>query len=214
MWGKSLQKQFAEQWEHEQKCVFIDFRTHDEEDLATWDYSRRAMYLINEDALPPYCLDKNVWSRSMSEELQTSLGYSDMAPQLEVVQSSPGQIVRAWNSCEYSWNELVDGLKAHLAPGDVMIGYSPNLQLCDAFFGQLKLLGYDVSDWPGFSVSGICNCGYDPEEKIEIKKAFGHLLTDRHLFIDADSAVAFALNCDERVSEHAQFRVNAIYQLA
>jgi len=212
MWSKSLEKQIANQWEWDQERVFIDFRTHDEEDLASWDYSRRAMFLINEDAPAPYSLDTNVWSRTLPTQLAESFGHDGSPLMLDVV-NAPRKIVRAWNSREYQWSDLVNGLRAHLLEGDIMIGYSPNLVYCEAFFDGFALLGYDVSDWPGFSISGICNCGYNQNEKPEIKREFGQLLNDRHLFVDFESATAFANHCDIRVSEHAPFRVNAIYQL-
>ncbi|MDH5756752.1 MAG: hypothetical protein OEZ55_08810 [Nitrospinota bacterium] len=73
----------------------------------------------------------------------------------------------------------------------------------------MSLAGYDIAD--SSEISGLTNCGYEPEEKIELVSRFGPMLNKYGLFSDLDRAMEFKQDCDLRVREHAPFYIYAIY---
>ena len=72
-----------------------------------------------------------------------------------------------------------------------------------------ELLGYDVSDLD--YLSGLSDCGYDPEEKLDLVPRFASHLNQWHLFTDHTKAFEFKQVSDERVREHAPFYVYGLY---
>jgi hypothetical protein len=72
--------------------------------------------------------------------------------------------------------------------------------------------GYDVAE-AGF-FSGLSNCGYRPEEAIEIRERFAADLNDFHLFAVQGVAEEFRSATDHRVPEHAPFYVVGLYAVS
>lgn len=200
-------KQNNEHWAQSQDLLFIDVKCHFEEDIDSWDHCRRIMFLINEDAPPPFSVDNSVWSSALSEEDQRSFEcpYAPLTFELE------HNLLRA--TFGYKTLTLVNLL--HLLktdfPDQQIIGYSPNPELASIVYGEFPTLGFDVAD--SWRLSGICNCGYKLEEKVTLQEEFGDALNSHHLFKTERDARKFAESCDVRVDEHAPFRVFRIYDL-
>ena len=60
-------------------------------------------------------------------------------------------------------------------------------------------------------MSGLSNCGYDPEERAALAPVWGPRLNDQHLFDEFTDADAFREITDRRVTEHAPFYVHGLW---
>jgi hypothetical protein len=72
-------------------------------------------------------------------------------------------------------------------------------------------LGYDVAD--DFTLSGLCNCGYEAEEAAGLRPAWSPELNHHGLFGDPRAALRFCSLTDARVPEHAPFFVYGLYRV-
>ncbi|MFO0640769.1 MAG: hypothetical protein U0183_16230 [Polyangiaceae bacterium] len=69
-------------------------------------------------------------------------------------------------------------------------------------------VGYDVA---GPTTSAVCNIRFGgAQERTRLRKRWGPLLNDHHLFDDADDARAFAQLVARRIPEHAPFLAIAV----
>lgn len=200
--------------EYEQTIVRFDFRTHDEEDINSWDYSRRVLYLINEDALLPYSVDSAVWSRVTIPSVERIFGSEYGAIEF-TNEKLDGLHFVSQNGQNCTFKSVVKTLRRAARRLEfhskvMVIGYSANLKLAASLFRGFPLLGYDVITG---DISGICNCGYYPNEKPKVLEQFGLALNERHLFNNFESAKEFAEFSNVRVPEHAPFTVVAIYRI-
>lgn len=73
-------------------------------------------------------------------------------------------------------------------------------------------LGYDVSDL--YLLSGLTNCGYEPDEQNVLQGEMKRYLNQYHLFTDLNPALEFKEISDHRVPEHAPFFVYGLYVIA
>lgn len=71
------------------------------------------------------------------------------------------------------------------------------------------LLGFDVTD--GSFLSGLSNCGYDPQQRAELVSRWGPSLNEHHLFRNMADALEFRLLSNDRVPEHAPFSVIGLW---
>jgi hypothetical protein len=71
------------------------------------------------------------------------------------------------------------------------------------------LVGYDVCD--EMLLSGLMDCGYDSDERVELAREFGPKLNRWHLFDSVQDADRFRAISNVRVPEHAPFQVVALY---
>jgi hypothetical protein len=72
------------------------------------------------------------------------------------------------------------------------------------------LLGYDVADRS--QLSGLMNCGYDPNEIADLRLTWKDRLNEHGLFSSPGDAIRFKRSVDLRVREHAPFYVYALYR--
>ncbi len=144
-----------------------------------------------------------------------------------------GQPPRGWVGCHAAlWNSLPVMLTALAEARDEskpsqVVAVTVLLEFCDPAERKTwddrlwgieperleagwTLLGYDVSDiW---LLSGLSNCGYDPETVAEDRRTWTPHLNRFHLFDDVARADAFRAFSNARVTEHAPFFVYGVWQ--
>jgi hypothetical protein len=76
---------------------------------------------------------------------------------------------------------------------------------------QIEFLGFDVAD--AGHISGLCNCGYKPQEKSRLAKRWGKRLNKYGLLRSLSDATKFKEMSDRRVPEHAPFWVYGVSRL-
>lgn len=197
----------SEFWNRVQRTIYIDVKAHNRADLQSWGLGRRTSFLINEDMPPPFSVDKNVW-RSALTEADLEYFESPHSPLEFEIQDSLLQATFGYKA--FSLEAILYHLRTDFS-NEHIIGFSPNLSLGEATFSQFPTLGFDVAD--SWRLSGICNCGYDLEEKLDLRERFGNALNIHHLFERKEDAYTFAKACGERVKVHAPFRVFQIFDL-
>jgi hypothetical protein len=74
-----------------------------------------------------------------------------------------------------------------------------------------ELLGFDVADSGLYS--GLCNCGYTPEERQQLTPIWADKINDAGLLRELDDAIGFRALSDLRVPEHAPFWVYRLHRL-
>lgn len=72
-------------------------------------------------------------------------------------------------------------------------------------------LGYDVAS--EFLLSGLSNCGYDPDEVSGLRACWSSHINHSHLFSSLDAAREFSRLSDRRVPEHAPFYEIGLWEL-
>lgn len=133
-----------------------------------------------------------LWS-SLDEMKNYYLGQKDMAPKNGI---SIAIILllrdKSLQSDEF-WNTVLD----------------PPLSI-DALPKNWLFLGYDVADRD--MISGLSNCGYDPNEKNLLQKTWSARLNEYGLLITLEDAVEFQKVSENRVPEHKPFYVYALWR--
>jgi hypothetical protein len=75
---------------------------------------------------------------------------------------------------------------------------------------KYTFLGFDISDWG--LISGLSNCGLDPDETLTgYRHQWGPRLNRHHLFDNYNDAHRFTGFSDRRVPEHAPFFVFGLW---
>ncbi len=174
----------------------------------TWDANRTEMYLLKESIVKPLSTDVMVWD-SIFHVLQISL--PDWV----------GPCQNLWQDyyklSEFLASKSINKPYKHIAITQhisksrekyLAAIYQTNPSRIDH---QWQLLGYDISD--EFLLSGLMNCGYRDDEKIELQSHWAKFLNQFHLFSDLEVAIEFQKITDIRVPEHSPFSVYGIYRI-
>lgn len=197
-----------------------------------WDEERRQTYLLNPAVEWPLSVDSFVWP---------SVFYSEIFRGAVDLPYASIDVPPSTDSGHY-WLNL-DQMKAYYAThkttdsagvtvgielffpetflvGDVVHYEAPDGIQCGIWLGRTvpaelppgsELLGYDVAD--AGRISGLTNCGYLPEEKKRLSRAWASRLNSFGLLTNLDEAMAFKRVTDERVREHAPFWVYGLWQV-
>lgn len=74
---------------------------------------------------------------------------------------------------------------------------------------ESSLIGYDVADRD--MISGLSNCGYDPNEMEIIKESWNSCLNDYGLFKKFADAMRFTKLIDKKIPSHSPFYVYSLF---
>lgn len=74
-----------------------------------------------------------------------------------------------------------------------------------------ELLGFDIAD--AGRLSGLMNCGYDENERSDLRSMWVDRINEHGLIADVGQAFEFQAMTNRRVPEHAPFAVFAIYRI-
>lgn len=207
--------------------IGFDIRLYTEYYLdLIWDHKRRNSYLLRRDLKWPMSVDKMVWP-SIFRYSEESLQHDpfELKGMIDVIPDSMHQIAlelwpdleemkayflkrrnklkeglqiavflegeESWQSDEY-WRAVLD---PRLDVGIVPKGWS--------------LLGYDVAD--KYMVSGLSNCGYNPEDRKELRNSWSDRLNGHGLLKTLGDAMLFKNITDQRVPEHKPFFVYTLF---
>ena len=183
-----------------------------------WTADRRRQYLLRDDIEVPISIDPMVWpSKFWQRHAPPGMGIPRHVGTVKVPDATPGFTVLGL------WPELEDltrfardeGVKidpgtliAILAwPGDQqnLAGTSLETSAPIPDLASWTRLGFDVADHS--FVSGLNNCGYEPDERASLAAAWRESLNQHGLLAELEAARRFADITDERVPEHAPFLV-------
>lgn len=163
-----------------------------------WGPDRRATYLLRLDATKPLSIDRLVWP-SVAEPAAGPTGLwtnrTDLDERLRVpaVREGGAFAIGAFALCMIRTEEE----RRVWAPRRTGSERPPD--------PEWSSLGYDVADLA--FISGLSNCGYDPENVDALRTEWGPQLNKHHLFRDVGAATEFKRLTDDRVPEHAPFFV-------
>ena len=112
----------------------------------------------------------------------------------------------------FSEKSLVEDIISYKEPDGIQCGITLGHTCPDKLPANSEFLGYDVADasW----ISGLTNCGYISEEKMDLSKVWAPRLNSFGLLSTLEDAAEFRRLCDDRVSEHAPFWVYGISRLS
>lgn len=182
--------------------------------IASWDASRRQLYLLRNDVPLPLSTDVLVWNSVIYSQAildksvwNNALGLlSDIAALQnypKIFQANPDNTlwsiaitvqIEGMNSTE---NEFWSQIISETNPSVVQANWS--------------FLGYDVSDTA--LISGLSNCGYKLSDHESLRRAWAHHLNEHHLFTDWRLASEFRILTNFRVPEHRPFFVYGLYRI-
>ena len=187
---------------------------------ARWTPEQRERYLLRSEVGRPLSFDRLVWSRpqgictssaegvclacnlARETEPEIRLPWVKVDEVLRIAAASSSQGlgrvviatgVVAEDDREVEWLMGRFGVEADIDP-----------QPAWAF------LGFDVADG---DISGLCNCGYSPDEVVSLRPIWRPRLNEHGLFRDLDDALAFRKLTDKRVPEHAPFFVYGLWMV-
>jgi hypothetical protein len=215
-----------------QLLIRFDVRLHKDDYVAAfWDEERRDQFLLRPEIEWPLSADPLVWPSVFFSKIfrdATSLPYGSIEVDPAIDDGN------YWLNLEQmkthyethkvpNTNGIVVAIQlfSEKAPTDGVISYSIHdgiqcgLIVEDTTPSECpvgsELLGYDVADasW----ISGLANCGYDPDEKKQLVRSWAPRLNSFGLLETLDHAVEFRQLCDKRVPEHAPFWVYGITRL-
>ena len=183
-----------------------------------WSGDRRKQYLLRDDIDVPISVDPMVWpSRFWQPHVPPGIGMPRHLGTVAVPDGTPGYTTLGL------WSGLADlkrfasehrlaiegpTLIAILAwPGDEHDLARPSLVRSGPVpdIAEWTTLGFDVAD--DSFISGLNNCGYQPDERAGLSIAWGPNLNRHGLLTDLEGARRFAEIADERIPEHAPFLV-------
>lgn len=170
-----------------------DLRAHPSLPDRSWSAARRSDYLLRPDVPRPLSVDESVWERLSEgdgplpwiapDDVQRRAGPSDACAVFGVVAEDASE---------------AEALKEELGAGTPL-----------EIDGGWSAAGFDVVD-PRTGVSGLSNCGYGGEIH-RLRRTWAALLNEYGLFSDVADALAFRTLTNQRVPEHAPFRVYGIW---
>ena len=187
--------------------VGADVREHPARNNDDWTSDRREKYLLRPDVARPLSVDPNVWSQARAPGAEGR--ETPLLPWISV--EAVLQRARSWEA---------PGDRIVIALGVVAEDSQEEADIADGMGAKAELevrpswdfLGFDVADG---TISGLCNCGYDDEDDVaDLRRSWGPRLNEHGLFSDRADALAFRRLVDERVPEHAPFRVYGIWVAA
>jgi hypothetical protein len=191
-----------------------------------WPFGRRERFLLAVDAVRPLSTDTAVWPSvfdhgqgiGLADAERTRLGFAGLPPppytgpngglweDLAALRTCLREHLPELPPCAIVAVSLVAYRKSGGAGGPGPYAIRP---LAGVHTAGWQLLGFDVAD--GSLLSGLSNCGYEPEEARSLRGEWARHLTEHHLFADAGRAAAFRELADLRVPEHAPFSVYGLY---
>jgi hypothetical protein len=182
--------------------------------MTGWDAE---VFLLKVDVAWPLSIDSKIWPSAFDE-----LGYSDF----------PENAIRPSIGSWFDLHVMLDFLKSPKmdkinrgVPICVELVTDRPLPLDDFWdsvispYSQLSsdgtpggwiLLGYDIAD--SYQLSGLMNCGYDPNEIADLRLTWKDRLNEHGLFRSPEDAIRFKETVDLRAREHAPFYVYALYR--
>lgn len=178
--------------------------------LVLWDGARREKYLLREEIVRPLSVDEAVWPRLEDERLSS------------VIFSDPGEPPNG-----LSLHFIKDAIPMIPKDAAALLGITAPASDAERLRTRHKIepssskfvdlsargfnhLGYDVAD--AWLTSGLMNCGYTPDTKIELAGRFLNAINQHGLFSSFGEAAQFRLECDKRIPSHAPFTVFGLWQ--
>lgn len=162
----------------------------------------REVYLLEPDVAVPLTADAMIWLRSPEDEAAGgALPWIDVDDVLaRSANYQRGGVVVAYAALVNS-EEAEDHLRRRT-------GVEHTFEPREAW----RFLGYDVVDdgW----VSGLCNCGYEPDELRDFRTRWRHRLNEHGLLTSVEEAFAMRDETDARVQEHSPFQVLGLWVVA
>src|SRR5690606_23905037 len=163
-----------------------------------WSVARRRRFLFLDETPTPLSVDRAVWP-SVLEEAARAIGPCGLALAPPAAGEGDGGAVLAVSLVR----------DASRREEEERVWLPRMLEVEAAPEASWTLLGYDVVDVD--ATSALTNCGYDEDERAELRSSFGPSLDPRtHLFRDLAAARRFSARADARVPEHAPFGVVAV----
>jgi hypothetical protein len=153
-----------------------------------WDGARRQRFLLRPDVTIPLSVDTMIWPSLLIDTGRLPAG---VEPNYETSLAARPEQVRA----------AVRGREAEIigiTEGDEPLAGD-----------DWVLLGWDIAD--GAVISGISNCGIEPEEWRPIRKRWVDEVNDNNLFSDYGAADECRKDIDRLVPEHAPFTVYGLW---
>lgn len=197
-----------------EKLVGFDAREMELDPEKAWSQERKATYLLRTDVDKPLSTDTLVWPSVLPLEgvpspdfPASSLRLWDSLPKLKERLSTIRNLVR-----KPYWIIAISILMRGLSQTENEL-WSPRLSktVPSARNKNWEFLGYDVSDLA--LLSGLSNCGYEPDEIQSMRARWVKHLNRYHLFTDDAQATEFKSLSDRRVDEHAPFFVFVLYRV-
>ncbi len=183
-----------------------------------WSAERRNQYLLRDDIEVPISIDPMVWpSKFWQRHVPPGIGIPRHLGTVAVPDATPGYtILGLWADLDelerFARNTGVTidpaTLIAVLAwPGDEEDLAGSSLETSSPLpdLAAWTCLGFDVADHS--FISGLNNCGYDPDERASLANIWRASLNEHGLLTELEAARRFAEMTDERVPEHAPFLV-------
>jgi hypothetical protein len=168
-----------------------------------WDPARREQFLYRTDAEQVLSTDEWVWPRpfdTWGEPVWTGPNHpiwSNLDELTQACRDASRLIPMRYDVLAISFRFAP--IARHLAEGPWP---HETLELPEES-KRWTALGWDVSD--AYLLSGLCNCGLRPEERVEGRAHWETALNHYHLFTDEANATEFAEWISPRVREHAPF---------
>ena len=182
--------------------------------LNEWSPDRRQTYLLQPDLAVPLSVDPMAWPpRLIHHELERRRPDEILLADWSLV--NPVGLVRELAA--------LDHYRTAATADDLTLAVCLLDPVADPWTDRLTswptqpprpaadwvLLGHDVAD--DDLTSGLCNCGYTPEEATAARDAWAADLNQHGLFSDPERARAFAHFTNQRVREHAPFHVHGLF---
>ncbi len=191
-----------------------------------WDQKHRDEYLLRPDTQWPLSVDGLVWPSMFRVAKLDSL--PDLAP--FVIDLAPGRFpdhsdleqlkkIREMSSrqggiliaIELFTEKVPEGEHITYERAGVMHGLEAPVTNPKSLPRLTEFLGFDVAD--AGHISGLCDCGYKPDEKERLAKEWGKRLNKYGLLPSLADAVEFREMTNGRVPEHAPFWIFGIHRL-
>lgn len=181
----------------------------------SWNLERRTTYLLRENIRFPLSVDTAVWPESDDSSLCPII-FSDFNAHPNSAPNGLG--LYSLRSLE-TLDQQPELEKAILIGVSVIGNVVHELQHRHCIQNLMPIaalvskgwvcLGYDVADWWLFS--GLSNCGYSVEEKKFLSNKFAWGINEYGLFVSGNAALAFCVDCNLRIPEHAPFAIYGIW---
>ncbi|MEJ7729921.1 MAG: hypothetical protein WKG00_11940 [Polyangiaceae bacterium] len=173
-----------------------------------WLDEWREQYLLRPEIVRPLSVDTMVWPQARGAEgrpLVDPLPWTGIDETQQRLGAAQGEVAGA---AAPVW--VVIGVMAGSPEEEQRLARERGIDAALIPEPAWALLGYDVGDG---GVSGLCNCGYTPDELAVLRPRWAPRLNEHGLFSDVDAAMGFRAITDVRVPEHAPFLVFAMWRL-
>jgi hypothetical protein len=168
-----------------------------------WSRERRETYLLRTNVARPLSLDRNVWCPFPSSENPL---VDAPLPWVTVKETAERATTSGADAGRHS--VLVIGVTSE-TDEDARVLERQGIMSGLAAKPGWTFLGFDVADG---CTSGLSNCGYEADAGLASLRAKWTTRVNAHgLFADLSDALAFRTLTDQRVPEHAPFRVYGLW---